>query len=72
MEAERAFSAMGLFVTEIRSKLNESTIDNLGLLRSYLLRQKKSCIFFHAQFSELSKAHIELDSLVETHAQTRC
>ncbi|KRZ75212.1 hypothetical protein T10_9929, partial [Trichinella papuae] len=34
-EAERSFSAAGLFVTKLRSSLKDETIDTLCLLRSY-------------------------------------
>lgn len=37
VEAERAFSAAGLFVTKLRSSLKDDSIDALCLLRSYFL-----------------------------------
>ena len=40
-EAERAFSAAGLFLTKIRSSLSDRSIDNLCLLRKYFLNMKK-------------------------------
>ena len=36
VEAERAFSAAGLFVTKLRSSLEDRTIDSLCFLRSHL------------------------------------
>ena len=38
MEAERAFSACGLFVTKLRSRLHDSTIDALCFIRNALLK----------------------------------
>jgi len=35
VEAERAFSAAGAFSTKIRSRLNDTTLDNLCMLRSF-------------------------------------
>lgn len=35
IESERAFSAAGLFVTKIRSKLSDGAIDNLCFLKNY-------------------------------------
>ena len=40
-EAERAFSAAGLFLTKIRSSLSDQSIDNLCLLRKHFLNMKK-------------------------------
>ena len=37
VEAERAFSAVGLFVTKLRTSLGDSTIDALLTLRSHFL-----------------------------------
>ena len=39
VEAERCFSASGLFVTKLRSSLSDTMIDNLCLMRGYLLRK---------------------------------
>ena len=39
VEAERCFSASGLFVTKLRSRLSDTMIDNLCLMRGYLLRK---------------------------------
>ena len=38
VEAERAFSAAGLFVTKMRSRLSDRSIDVLCFLRNYLLK----------------------------------
>ena len=35
VEAERAFSALGFFVTKLRTRLKDNTIDNLCFLRAY-------------------------------------
>ena len=40
VEAERAFSAAGLFITKLRSRLNDKTIDDLCFLRGFFLAQK--------------------------------
>ena len=39
-EAERAFSAAGLFVTKKRSSLYDASIDNLCLLRKHFMNMK--------------------------------
>ena len=39
VEPERAFSAMGLFVTKRRSRLNDNTLDALIFLRHYYMKQ---------------------------------
>ena len=39
-ESERAFSACGLFVTKLRSSLNDNTIDTLCFLKSYYKNNK--------------------------------
>ena len=39
VEAERAFSACGLFVTKLRSRLHDSTIDPLCFIRNALQKQ---------------------------------
>ena len=39
VEAERAFSAAGLFVTKCRSRLGDNLIDDLCFLRHYFLRK---------------------------------
>ena len=39
VEAERAFSACGLFVTKLRSRLHDSTIDALCFIRNALQKQ---------------------------------
>ena len=41
VEAERAFSAAGLFITKIRSRLGDNAIDKLCFLRQFLLKQNK-------------------------------
>ena len=38
-EAERAFSAYGLFVTKLRSRLHNSTVDALCFIRNALQKQ---------------------------------
>ena len=43
-EAERAFSATGLFLTKIRSSLSEQSIDDLCLLRKYFLEYEKRLV----------------------------
>ena len=40
VEAERCFSAAGLFVTKLRTSLNDETIDSLCFLHSYLLQKQ--------------------------------
>ena len=40
VEAEKCFSAAGLFVTKLRTSLNDETIDLLCFLRSYLLQKQ--------------------------------
>ena len=40
MESERAFSAAGLFITKIRSRLADDTLDSLCFIRSYFKNQK--------------------------------
>ena len=42
VEAERVFSAAGLFITKIRARLNDEAIDSLCFLRRYFLNQRKS------------------------------
>ena len=39
VEAERCFSVSGLFVTKLRSSLSDTMIENLCLMRGYLLRK---------------------------------
>ena len=39
VEAERAFSACGLFVIKLRSRLHDSTIDALCFIRNALQKQ---------------------------------
>ena len=41
VEAERAFSAAGLFVTKLRSRLNDNTLNVLCFLRSHFLKQNQ-------------------------------
>ena len=40
VESERAFSSAGLFVTKIRSRLGDSTINMLVFMRDYLKRHE--------------------------------
>ena len=49
VEAERAFSACGLFVTKLRSRLDDSTIDALCLKKECVAETVniKSARFFH-------------------------
>ena len=42
VETERAFSAAGLFVTKLRTTLNDKTINNLCFLRAHLLNLKNA------------------------------
>jgi len=37
VEAERAFSAAGLFITKLRSRLSDDSVNLLCFLRKYLL-----------------------------------
>ena len=41
VEAERVFSAAGLFITKIRTRLNDEAIDSLCFLRRHFLNLKK-------------------------------
>jgi hypothetical protein len=41
-EAERCFSAAGLFITKLRTSLKDETLDFLFFLRSYLQKIQKS------------------------------
>ena len=41
VEAERIFSAAGLYVTKLRSSLKDSSIENLLMLRSHFMNEKK-------------------------------
>ena len=38
VEAERAFSAAGMFITKLRSSLSDNSIDKLCFLRKFLLK----------------------------------
>ena len=40
IESERAFSAAGLFITKLRSRLADDTLDSLCFIRSYFKNQK--------------------------------
>ena len=40
VESERAFSAAGLFITKIRSRLGDDTLDSLCFLKSYFRKLK--------------------------------
>ena len=35
VEAERAFSAIELFITKLRSRLNENSVDSLMVLKAF-------------------------------------
>ena len=35
VEAERAFSAIGLFITKLRSRLNENSVESLMVLKEF-------------------------------------
>ena len=37
----RAFSAVGLFITKLRTRLSDDSIDDLSILRSHFQAQKK-------------------------------
>lgn len=41
VESERAFSAVGLFATKLRTSLNDETVDSLVFLRTTLLHEQK-------------------------------
>ena len=41
VEAERAFSAAGLFVTKLRTRMSDTMIDCLCFLRAHFLKQVK-------------------------------
>ena len=41
VESERAFSAVGLFVTKLRSRLGDNTIDALLTLRTHFKQEQK-------------------------------
>jgi hypothetical protein len=41
VESERAFSAVGLFVTKLRSNLSDRSIDSLLTLRSHFKREER-------------------------------
>lgn len=41
VESERAFSSAGQFITRIRSRMNDETLDELCFLKSYLQKYKK-------------------------------
>ncbi len=41
VEAERAFSTFGLFVTKIRSSLSDTSINYLCILRNYFLQENE-------------------------------
>ena len=43
VEPERAFSAMGFFVTKIRSRMSDKTLDALITMRQYYKKPKNSC-----------------------------
>ena len=40
VEAERCFSASNLFITKLRSSLNDNTLDALCILQAYSLLKK--------------------------------
>jgi hypothetical protein len=40
VEAERAFSSLGLFANKIRNRLNPETLDALSFLRQYFIKNK--------------------------------
>ena len=35
VEAERAFSAIGLFITKLRSRLNENSVESLMVVKAF-------------------------------------
>ena len=41
VESERAFSAVGLFVTKLRSNLGDKSIDSLLFLRSHFKKEER-------------------------------
>ncbi len=40
VESERSFSSVGLFVTKLRSRLSDDSVDKLCVLKAYFRRQK--------------------------------
>lgn len=42
VESERVFSAAGLFVTKLRTRLNDSSLDHLSFLKSYNNNKQRS------------------------------
>ena len=46
VEAERAFSAAGLFVTKLRSRLSDKSLNALTFLHSYYMKNKSFLAFF--------------------------
>ena len=42
VESERAFSAMGLFVTKVRNRLNDDTLNAMITMRQHYLAKKKN------------------------------
>jgi hypothetical protein len=57
VEAERAFSSLGLFANKIRNRLNPETLDALSFLRQYFIKNKSTyksilyCIHFTADLT---------------------
>ena len=43
VEAERAFSPMDFFVTKIRSRMSDKTLDALITMRQHYKKPNKSC-----------------------------
>ena len=41
VEAERAFSAMGFFVTKLRNRMGDETLDGLITMRKYYQKSKQ-------------------------------
>ena len=40
-ESERSFSSVGLFLTKLRTRLSDKSVDNLFVLRSHFLISQK-------------------------------
>jgi len=57
VEAERAFSAAGIFTTKLRSRFSDNSIDTLCFLRSFYLRAKPKCNYIN---------HSEVQTVVQT------
>lgn len=59
VEAERAFSAAGLFITKLRSKLSDRSIDCLCFLKSYFMTVCNCLRFFFKFLQAIPDSSIE-------------